>query len=311
MKAKRHVWMLTACLLTAVLTLGYLKITQQGEAQVTWLSLVWVIAFAAILFAAAELGRLLFVRCCPKLAAGEKRHLMELELGTKEIMGIVFCVVLTALSFLPAILDSMNQYVPEDRPSEMMLDTAEEAKGLETVGLITRDIEVDQTFENPCEYLYAIELKAATLGRENDCTLMIALSDPDTLEEYEYWEFDSKELEDGDPVICEIRNPDIRDHAAGRIFMLQIFSEDAVSANAISMYRTVNNTLEENGLQGKLLLPEDEPEGILVMKLYGNKETERFEGARIWMCVYTAVLACTAVWLLLRKKDHKGKTEEK
>lgn len=335
MKAKKHGWMLFACLITALLTLGYLKITRDGGITVTWMSLVWVLAFTAILAAAAELGRLLFKKLCPKLAAGEKGDFLGMRIGAREIMGIVFCVILTVLSFVPVMLDAAHHSWPMEMTPELILDTYVGAKGLNNIGPVTRDTVAFQSFECPCEYLDRIELKAATYGRKNESRLMIVLEDAETLEEYDFWEINSKKLEDGDAVTLQIRNPEARNHVKGKSFLLEIYGdEDAVNANSVSLYCAVNNTFEnfrenldeeqaENlpeELHGTLQILDEEQGGILLMAFWGDNEPEILEGVRIWMCVYTALAACAAVWMLLaftsgkkkdRKKAHKGKAEEK
>ena len=313
MKVRKHLRMLPACAVTAVLTFIYYQLTQYGEFRITAMSAVWIIAFTGILFAAAELARLLVMKLFPKLAAGEKKHFLGMMIGVKEITCILCCLVLAVLSFLPLILDTVSPSAPFESTSKAVMDTGIGATGLTNVGPITKEIVVYQTFECPCQYLRALEFKAETFDRVNESTLFVDLCECDTVKLFEKWEIDERTLKQGDPIYLEITNPELLSGTRGRDFMLRIYSRDAVADTGISLYCTENDTYDTGeGPMGKLYIVEDIPEGDLLMKVYGNDKPENYESVRTWLCVFTAAVSCMTGWALLygKKKTKEKKAEE-
>ena len=75
MKTKKHLQMLLACGITAVLAVAYNRIAKYGDMHADWSAVLWVLVLTAGLFAFTELARFLFVKLCPKLAAGGEAHL--------------------------------------------------------------------------------------------------------------------------------------------------------------------------------------------------------------------------------------------
>ena len=189
----------------------------------------------------------------------------------------------------------------------MVLDISKGAYGVDNVGEITSGITVYQVIECPSEYLHALEVKAATFDRENDCTVTLELVDfKNPLITYEKREIDAKTLSDGDPLVLEIQNPELLTYLKGMDLMLEIYSTDATEGNAISVYCTTNDNYI-----GNMQVAKDRQERDLQLKVYGNNKPVNYDSVRAWMCVYTAAVACVFVWVLLRKKKAgNGKEEE-
>lgn len=307
MKTKKHVWMLLACGITAVLAVLYIRVAKRGNLYIDGSIVLWALALTAGLFAFAELARFLFMKLCPKLAAGEKAHVRGITFGAREIMAVILCIPLIVLSFWPVISAERDDTVsPYAGTTKLIMDTARNATGTETVGPILQTAAVYQIFECPSVFLHKLELKAATFGEEHDSTLIIDLVDAETaLTTYELWTIDASTLSDGDPIVLEITNPEIQAHVKGKDLMFRIYTRDATPETAVSLYCTANNGYVGNTAVGKQFI-----DGDLLLKVYGNSKPVNYESVRDWMCVYAAAVSCLFALVLLLRWKKTGKTEE-
>lgn len=189
------------------------------------------------------------------------------------LMTIVWIAISIAAKKLP--VSSFNEYLND----EIVLQTTNHVD----IGELTEGIVVKQTFVMSGETLEGIQIKLATFGRNNECSVIAELKDKEADLLIQSWQLDGPDLMDNEIVTLELDEPLHR--GVGNKLVLKIYSFNASEGNAVTLWRSS----EDYYADGALFINGKKQEGDLWFQL-DQRIIDRSPGiTRIMLILYLAV----------------------
>ena len=218
-----------------------------------------------------------------------------------QLTGAIICVCFVVGSFLPVLNDDLSNRIQKVYETKSFLTPAWIRGEYGSVGEITKDRIISQTFKCNGDSLLSATFTGATYMRDNNGELRIRLIDNETDEILETWLFDVSKFTDNSAFTITVSDPYAHMDMKNRIYRFDFIAEEATIGNAVTVYRSTTDCYKE----GALFINGEDTGGDLLVSLKGIFLAGNYNRVRIMLSLCYAVVLQTM--LLLAFRGHTDK----
>lgn len=206
------------------------------------------------------------------------------EFSHTELTHSLILMMIVGIVFIPVLSDYIVQHTPRAYKASSVIEGDVWKGEYGTVGEITKDTVVSQTFTCTSDCIYSLSMRAATYTRKLTGSIQLGLIDEESGDVIDEWQLDTSKIKDGSLFSVSIKEPYSKQNMRGRKLRINIESEDATGGNALTLYYMKGDYYEN----GCLFVNGEQYDGDLIIKVIGINGPTDYEWSRVYLCVLLA-----------------------